>query len=248
MGINVCLNSAAGGFLVPTSRQPRLFTLLFLLPLTAATPIATRAGELIVSNLYQASSPPQSNTIAPLSAGGQNGYAAAQEFTTSEAATPLDGIIASLGHYNAGDGTFKLYATLVADNNASPTGQILTTFSVDPSSFSTSGFQNILFRPLSSVNLAGDTAYWFVLSAASDNGSGSMNWEWTNSTVTHGQGTLPNTAGLDSSGWTVFSNEPFLIQAGGTVPEPASWILILMSTGVAGLKLLDRLSRKSAGV
>jgi hypothetical protein len=230
--------------------RPNLRTLwIFALSALLSSPLAAQAGDLVVGNLDQGNTPSNYDTINPFIAGVHPGYTAAQEFTTGATGTSLDKVFASLGNYDPGDGTFALTASLVLDNRTTPTGAVQTTFSFNVASIPGSGLAVVEFDPTSSVSLTANTGYWFVLTANSDDGSGSTDWQWTTSTDHSGPGTLPrfanNFAGTDPNQWNVFPDEPFMIQVNSTVgpvvPEPTSWVL--GGIGLAGMLMVTRLTR-----
>jgi hypothetical protein len=159
----------------------------------------------------------------------------AQQFTTSSGPVQLVSVIASLGQLDPGSGGFSLVAQLVADNNNTPTGSVLTTFTYDPTKIPTSGYANVEFDPTSSVNLQSNTSYWFELQGRSSDGSGLVYWQYTLSVDHYGPGSLPNGAMFftDPPGqsWQVFANEPSLIQV-NVVPEPSSVVLGCIALGL----------------
>jgi len=190
---------------------------------------SARAGSLVVGNLGQ--KPFGADTIMPYDPGiGQFGFTAAQEFNTGSAATSLDRIFANIGNYVAGtNGDFQLTATLLADSGGTPSGSTLVSFMFNVGSIPTSGFANVEFDPVHTFNLAASTNYWFVLTGSSpSDGSGSVDWNWTTSTITYGPGSLPHFSNSYDGGTTwngTFSGSPYLIQVNSPVPEPAGWVL-----------------------
>jgi hypothetical protein len=220
---------------------------------------SARAGSLVVSNLGQPAA--GADTIMPYDPSiGQFGFTAAQEFNTGSAATSLDRIFANIGDYYSGtNGDFQLTATLLADSGTTPsstpgtpTGPPLVSFTFNVASIPTSGFANVEFDPVGTFNLAASTNYWFVLSGSSpSDGTGSVDWNWTNSTTTSGPGSLPQYNNSYDGGTTwngPFSGSPYLIQVNGIVPEPASWVLGSMGFAtVLGLARWSRACRRDAG-
>jgi hypothetical protein len=210
------------------------------------------AGSLVVGNLDQP--PGGADSIVPYDPSiGQFGFTAAQEFNTGPTATSLDRIFANLGNYDSGtNGDFQLTATLLADNSGTPSGSPLVSFSFNVSSIPTSGFANVEFDPVGSFTLASNTNYWFVLNGSSPtDGTGSVNWNWTNSTTTYGPGSLQNFNNSYDGGTTwngPFSGSPYLIQVNGqAVPEPAGWTLATIGFGaVLGLARASRPRRRAA--
>jgi hypothetical protein len=190
-----------------------------------------RAGSLVVGNLDQPAAPSSPDTL-------DDTFSLAEEFTTGSSGTTLDHIFASLGRLDTGNaGDFTLTAQLVADSGDTPTGALLTGFTFAMASIPGTGFATVAFDPTSSVTLAANTSYWFVLSGTSSDGSGSVAWQWTDSLTSSGPGSLPNfaTNSTISPGWSVSPNQPYLIQVNASVPEPASWVLA--GLGFAGLSL-----------
>jgi hypothetical protein len=107
------------------------------------------------------------------------------------------------------------------------------------------GFANVEFDPVGRVTLDPTRFYWFVLSGSSSDGTGSVEWQFTESTTHGGPGTLPDFASIffdfPPAQWQVVPDSPFLIQVNGTaVPESSSWIL--GSLGFAALILVSRWS------
>jgi hypothetical protein len=187
---------------------------------------SARAGSLVVSNLDQ--TPDGADFIMPYDpAIAQPGFTAAQEFTTGGTATSLDRILVNIGNYYSGtNGDFQLSATLQMDSSGTP-GSQLDTFTFNVAAIPTSGFANIEFDPVTPFTLAANTNYWFVLSGSSpSDGTGGVNWNWTDSTTTTGPGSLPQYNNSYDAGNTwngPFSGSPYLM--GVNVPEPAGWVL-----------------------
>jgi hypothetical protein len=207
-----------------------------------------QAGSLVVSNIDQP--PAAADTITPYDPTiGQFGFAAAQEFNTGSLATSLDRVFASIGNYNAGT-DFQLTATLEADSSGMPSGTPLVTFTFNVAAIPTSGFANVEFDPLTPFSLAAGTNYWFVLNGTSTDGSGGVDWQWTNSTISVGPGSLTQFNNSYDGGTTwngPFSGSPYLMQVNGLfpVPEPTAWVLLSIGfAGVAGLSQRWR-SRRS---
>jgi hypothetical protein len=202
----------------------------------AAAPFSARGADIIVSNLNQTND--GYDTI-------QLDFAAAQEFMTGSQSYVLTQILANLGGLDPGaNNDFKLTATLQGDNGGNP-GTVLTKFTYDISSIPSAGFAHVAFNPIASVILASGVNYWFVLSGSSSDGTGGVNWSFTNSTTVEGPGTLLafNTSNDNGATWNgPFSGQPYQIQVSGPlVPEPASWIP--GSLGLAGMFLAARCSR-----
>jgi len=194
---------------------------------------SARAGSVVVGNLGQAPSVSSPDQVVPYDPSiGQFGFTAAQEFATGPAATSLDRIFANIGDYYSGtNGDFQLKATLLADSSGTPSGSPLVLFTFNVAAIPTSGFANVEFDPVGTFNLAASTNYWFVLSGSSpSDGSGSVGWNYTNSTTTIGPGSLPQYNNSYDGGMTwngPFPGQPYLIQVNGSlgVPEPATWVL-----------------------
>ncbi|MFI5458258.1 MAG: choice-of-anchor R domain-containing protein [Isosphaerales bacterium] len=215
---------------------------------------SARAGNLVVSNLGQ--SPSGADFIMPYDPSiGQFGFTAAQEFNTGSPATSLDRIFANIGNYDSGtNGDFQLTATLLADSAGTPSGSPLVSFTFNVGSIPTSGFANVEFDPVGTFNLAASTNYWFVLSGSSpSDGSGGVNWNYTDSTITSGPGSLPQFNNSYDGGATwngPFSGGPYLVQVNGvlSVPEPAGWVLGSIGfAAVLGLARWSRSRRRDAG-
>jgi hypothetical protein len=194
---------------------------------------SAEAGGILVGNLDQ---PPVTDPGQLVFVNSTNFLA--QQFTTANDPVQVTSIIASLGEMDTGSGGFSLLAELVADHNNSPTGSVLTTFTLNagtPIPTTGNGYANVEFDPNSTVNLAANTPYWFVLEGQSSDGTGLVYWQYTLSTTTHGPGTLPfgGVFYTDPPGqsWQVFPNEPSLIQV-NVVPEPASVVLGGLSAGL----------------
>jgi hypothetical protein len=113
----------------------------------------------------------------------------------------------------------------LAQNGAIPTGS--------------GNFANVEFDPTTTTNLDKNLFYWLVLSGQSSDGSGAVQWQFTDSTTVHGPGTLPDFAFSNDGGmtWTPGpggGQSPFLVEVDGTaVPEPSSLILWCMSLPAA---------------
>jgi PEP-CTERM motif len=188
-------------------------------------------GSFVVGNLDQ--TPASADMIVPYDPSiGQFGFTAAQEFNTGPISTSLDRITVNIGDYSTGtNNDLQLNAALYADNSGMPAATPLVTFSFNAAAIPTLGFANVEFDPVGTLNLTAGTNYWFVLSATSpSDGSGSVSWNWTNSTVTSGPGSLPAFNNSNDGGTTwngPFTGSPYLIAVNGqAVPEPASWVLL----------------------
>jgi len=199
---------------------------LFVLLVLGLCPLRARAGPVIVGNLSQPPDP-----LSPSVIDSTDFWA--QEFTSGVAAT-LQSVEASLGNLSAGNNgdfalTAQLYKVAGASNTPDQGTQIatLTQNGVIP----TSGFANVEFDASPSIVLSPNLFYWFVLSAQSSDGSGFVDWQFTNTTSSTGPGSLLNAAVMSPGippPWTVFSGAPFLVQVNGTfsaVPEPSSLIM-----------------------
>ena len=162
----------------------------------SAFPLDARAGQVIVSSLGDpigAFSPSQVDTADFF----------AQEFTTGGSFT-LQSIVAQLGDLNSGNnGDFTVTAQVVSvtsEGNSPGQGTLLATLTQN-GAIPTSGFSNVEFDATSTVSLSPTNFYWFVLSASSSDGSGSVQWQFTDSFATTGPGTLPNIAFFSSGMW-----------------------------------------------
>ena len=224
---------------------------------------AARAEDVLVGNLDQGVPPsmggPFYDVIQSTVPGDpMSGFTAAQEFTPGLAGETLTRIFASLGGYDAGDGTFTLTAQLFANDLTSnlPTGTVLTSFTFNPASIPPppSGadlptFANVELDPTSTVTLDATKAYWVVLSGNSDDGSGSAYWQYAGSGTHYGPGDLPQFANYSGGQWNGpfpadgFPNQPYMLQVNGVaaVPEPASWVL--GGVGFATILLTSRWAR-----
>jgi len=212
---------------------------------------SARAGTLVVTNLGDSPSATP-DTIVPYDpAIGQFGFTAAQEFNTGSVATSLDNILVNIGNYYSGtNGDFQLTASLLADSGGTPTGSPLVSFTFNVAAIPTSGFANVEFDPVGSFNLTANTNYWFVLSGSSpSDGTGSVDWNYTDSTNAAGPGSLPqfNNSYDGAMTWNgPFPGQPYLI--GVNAPEPASWALGTIGFGaVLGCACWSRRRHRDAG-
>jgi hypothetical protein len=200
----------------------RLLSIVALLGFWAC-PFTARAGQVLVSNLDQPVSGLSPSTIDP-------GDFWAQQFTSGVAAT-LTSITTSLGEFDSGNNqNFKLTAQLFQVTSISNTpdqGSLVAGFTQVGSIPTGDGnFANVEFDPTHSVSLDPSKFYYFVLSGSSSDGSGAVQWQFTDSTASSGPGTLPNYAFFDGTSWSQFGGSPFLIEVqGAAVPEPSSLIL-----------------------
>jgi hypothetical protein len=191
-------------------------------------PLSARASQVIVGNLNQTVSSNSPSVIDPSDFW-------AQEFTSGVAAT-LQSVDASLGNFaQAGSGDFALTAQLFQVSSASNTpdmGSLVATLTQN-GAIPTAGYANVEFDAAPSVLLNPNAFYWFVLSASSGDGSGLVDWQFTDSPSNMGPGSLPNVASMSTffpnPPWSLFPAEtPFLVQVNGefaAVPEPSSLIL-----------------------
>jgi hypothetical protein len=165
----------------------------------------------------------------------------AQEFTTGSKRVELGAVTAALGDAS---GSFAASAELVSNHDGLPGSHVLTSFTVP--SIGTS-FKDLTFDPKSTVTLAADTNYWFVLSAT---GTGSFRWDYTSTLKVD----LPNYASSSNSGasWKIGSPAgPFLIRvdsavsagAASVVPELSTWTMLAL-----GFAALGFASYRRAGV
>jgi hypothetical protein len=203
------------------------------LTLAAAGPSNAR---VIVTNL--------SDTVA--GSGGVYGSGPpqeyAQEFTTGETRVELGAVTAVLGQAT---GSFTASAELVSNHDGLPGSHVLTSFTVP--SIGTS-FKDLTFDPRSTVTLAADTSYWFVVSAT---GTGSYRWDYTSTLKVN----LPNYASSNNSGasWKIGSPAgPFLIRVDSAAansaalvaaPELSTWAMLVL-----GFAALGFASYRRAGV
>jgi hypothetical protein len=215
----------------------------------SAFPFSVRAGQVIVSNLAQDGNPGQ---FSPSQIDPSDFWA--QEFTTGGSFTLLN-VFADLGNLNTGNnGDFTVTAQLISVASAGDTpdqGTVVANFANNTVSIPTSSFSNVEFDPTSStVSLNASSFYWFVLSGSSGDGSGSVQWQFTDSSALTGSGSLPNFASITTVappfGWILGNGlSPFLIEVngvGGAVPEPSS--LVMGCVGLAAV-LFARLRIKS---
>jgi hypothetical protein len=203
----------------------------------SAFPAYTRASQVIVSNLALDGQPGQ---FSPSQIDPSDSWA--QEFTTGGYFT-LQSVFANLGELNAGtNGDFILTAQLYSVTNAGDNpslGTLLASFSqVSPIPTAPNVYSNVEFDPKSAVSLNPSSFYWFVLSGSSSDGTGSVQWQFTDSSVTTGPGTLSAYAAFANGfGWTVTPSvpppfSPFLIEVDGVaVPEPSSLVLSCLGLG-----------------
>jgi hypothetical protein len=181
------------------------------LPLAAAGPSDAR---VIVTNL----SDPVTGSGTIYASGPPQAYA--QEFTTGNKRVELGAVTAELGDAT---GSFTASAELVSNRDGFPGSDVLTTFTVP--SIGTN-FKDLKFDPKSTVTLAADTNYWFVLAAT---GTGSYKWDYT-STL---KADLPNYAYSHNSGatWTIGTPAgPFLIRVNAAAPNSAALVAPELST------------------
>ncbi len=214
----------------------------------ATSPFTAHASQVLVGNLDQPVSSFSPSIIDPADTW-------AQEFTTGTSAN-LQSIIASLGNINLGNnGDFTLTAQLFSVTSAitppDPTmgATLLDTLTLNGgmASIPTSGFGNVEFDPSVTIGLVSTQYYWFVLSGSSSDGSGSVQWQFTDSTSHSGPGTLPNYGFLPTAPpWLVLGGSPFLIQVNGaSIPEPSS--MILGCIGISTVLFAGRWSRSRRG-
>jgi hypothetical protein len=217
----------------------------------SAYPLSARAGQVIVSNLNQ--------TPDPFTSQIDPSFTWAQEFTTGGSFTLLN-VFASLGDLNPGNnGDFTVTAQLFSVVNAGDTpnlGTVVANFAPNTASIPMSSPAPVEFDPTSStVSLSGSSFYWFVLSGASSDGTGSVQWQFADTFNTDPGSvpgsSLPNIANLVGGGWTLLNPPatPFLIEVnavGGAVPEPSS--LVMGCAGFAAVLFARRRipSRRSA--
>jgi len=170
----------------------------------------------------------------------------AASFTTDQAYDSLATWTATLlGQWGSGvssggtgSATLSLYSS---DAEGLVPDLALATFTAEASNDSTLNYS------LSGVALSAHTAYWLVLSPS----DGSASWAWTDSSTGTGSGFTGNWANSDDAGSTWFTNSNLYplqasVQVSGvsTVPEPATWLLILV--GLSGAALVRLASRAMA--
>jgi hypothetical protein len=162
----------------------------------------------------------------------------AQEFTTGSKRVELGAVTVDLGDAS---GSFTASAELVSNSHGLPGSKVLTTFTV-PSIGTT--FTDLKFDPKSTVRLAADTDYWFVLSAT---GTGSFKWDYTNTL----KADLPNYASSDNSGasWKIGNPAgPFLIRVASAAPasvalgapELSTWTMLVLGFAALGFAACHR--------
>ncbi len=209
--------------------SPRVWPIIASLGF-CASPLAASADQILVGNLNEAVSNTSPQQIDPLDT-------AAQEFS-SAVSVNLVSIQASLGYIDLGtNNDFALTAQLweVSSMGSNPyQGALIATLSQNASTpLDPDGYSNVEFDPTGTVSLDATKYYWFVLSGTSStpdtppNDTGSVQWQYTDSSDHYGSGSLPN-YGVLSSGytWNIQPGEPYLIQVTGSgVPEPSSLIL-----------------------
>lgn len=144
----------------------------------------------------------------------------AQEFLTGSSSELLSSIIVPLGDAS---GSFTAGAQLVNNNSGLPGSTVLTGFTVPM--IPTGSPTDLTFTPMSSVTLAANTDYWFILAAAGSGGD--YQWPYTNTL----SASFLNYAVSENSGatWTVGAPPgPFLLEATAPspVPEPSSLVLV----------------------
>jgi hypothetical protein len=208
-------------------------------------PLAARGGT-IVSNL---AAPPGS--FSPVTVTDDTWWA--QQFTSGGPAV-LTQIITQLGNLDTGNsGDFTLSAALYSVTSASnlpDLGTFVTSFSVNQSSIPTGNFADISFTPTPSpVALDPSLYYWFVLTGSSSDGTGGVDWQFTDTSSTTGPGSLTGVGRYDTPGpWGSNDHGPFVIDVEGRtlVPEPAS---LLMGTiglsAFAAVTSLRKLRRRA---
>jgi hypothetical protein len=220
----------------------RVGTLITLLGLMSC-PMSVRASQIIVGNLNQTPDPVSSPSVIDPSDFW------AQEFSSGVSAT-LQSVDASLGNFVAGTGGFTLTAQLFevsSESNTPDMGTLVATLTQN-GAIPTSGFANVEFDAASSVLLNPNAFYWFVLSASSGDGSGLVDWQFTDSPSNMGPGSLPNVASMSTffptPPWSLSSGTPFLVQVNGTiavVPEPST--LVMACAGFSAVLLAAFRSR-----
>jgi hypothetical protein len=189
------------------------------------------ADTVIVSNLTAA----VAGTGTIYSSGPPQSYA--QEFLTGSSSVVLSSIIVPLGDAS---GSFAAGAELVNNNSGLPGSTVLTGFTVP--TIPTGSPTDLTFTPMSSVTLAANTDYWFILAATGSGGD--YQWQYTNTLST----SFPNYAVSNNSGstWAIGTPPgPFLLGANAAaVPEPSS--LVLAAIGLLALGMVVRARRLRA--
>jgi len=117
------------------------------------------------------------------------------------------------------------FAELESNNNNAPSGTVLTTFTIAQPGISSSQQTDVTFTPDTTVTLAPNTNYWFILGTNS-NGS-EFYWNYTEGSATStGPGSILYSAASADQGasWGLYA-PAFLIEADGVaVPEPSTLI------------------------
>jgi hypothetical protein len=200
----------------------------------ATLPMGARAGQIVVGNLNQS----PDLVTGPSFIDAEDFWA--QEFTTGGGTYTLQNIFASLGPLTP---TLTLTAQLWEVPIGSPTtppdptqgATLLDTLTLN-GTIPNSGYNNrVEFDPTVTVTLDANHAYWFELSA-SPNDTGSLGWNFTQSTTVEGPGSLPNFATFTpDTGWIVTPASgdvfgPQMIEV-DAVPEPST--AALASIGLA---------------
>jgi len=225
---------------------------MFALCTLAAIPSGTRAADIIVSNLAEPH--PLFDTILVYSPPDPTGFESAQAFTTGTNDYILTSILANLGNFLPGsNGDFTLTATLQLANSDGTPGTVLTSFT--HGSIPSSGFADIEFDPINTILLTAGTTYMFVLQGVSSDGSGGVDWSYSETNNSSGPGSLPffNTSYDGGATWkgpfmSSSGASPYVIQVNGTtlaIPEPASWVLGAIGLGTAGLTARRFRSRRA---
>jgi len=200
-------------------------------------------GGTIVSNLGN-----DAGTFSPLTITSETFWA--QQFTIGALPVELSRITAQLGNLDTGrSDDFALFVSLVCTTSASDfpiDGTLVTGFSYTPSDIPADGFADVAFTPGSSVVLDPGQFYWFVITGGSSDGTGSVDWQFTDDPTTTGPGALSGVGRFDvGSGWVANDSGPFVIQVeGAVIPEPTSWLMGAM--GLSAAFAASRLRRRAA--
>jgi hypothetical protein len=199
-----------------TMRSCQTKTLLGAAFMLLANAGLSYGDTVIVSNLTD----PVNGTGTIYSSGPPQWYA--QEFLTGSSSVVLSSIIVPLGDAS---GSFTAGAELVNNSSGLPGSTVLTGFTVP--TIPTGSPTDLTFMPMTSVTLAANTDYWFVLAATGSGGD--YQWQYTNTLST----SFPNYAVNSGMGttWAIGTPPgPFLLEAtaasASAVPEPSSLVLV----------------------
>lgn len=153
---------------------------------------------------------------------------AAQSFQNDGSASQLVSIRTMMG---AADGSPDAFAEL---RQGSSSGAVLATFAMPGLAGAISART---LSPLGSVLLAPNATYFLIMGVR---GAGSFGWSYAEGNASAGTGFFQNYEySFDqAASWTNYgSDNPYLMEvnvAGGIVPEPAVWALMIAGFGLVG--------------